>query len=96
MRFEIYMDDQPCHNGVCSKRSSILTCLFTQEECVAICITYQLTVWLRFVVSVIYSVRIVVGLLNIFFMNCVKRKFLLFVAVEGESDCDTVKVRWCK
>jgi len=48
------------------------------------------------VVSVIYSVRIVVGLLNIFFMNCVKRKFLLFVAVEGESDCDIVKVHHCK
>jgi len=29
-------------------------------------------------------------------MRCVKRKFLLFVAVEGENNCDIVKVPQCK
>lgn len=47
-------------------------------------------------VSVVYSVRIVVGLLNILFMRCVKRKFLLLVAVEVANDCDTATVPQCK
>jgi len=45
---------------------------------------------------VVYSVGVVVGLLNILFMCCVKRKFLFFVAVKGENDCDIVKVPQCK
>ena len=79
-----------------SKSSSILTCLFTQEVCcnqhyisvdgtVAVCgkcgIFCENSCW--FVDYIVYAL-------------CKKETFLLFVAVEGENDCDIAKVPQCK